>query len=89
MLAGTVTGFPSFVAGLKRHFSMAVIAHSEELTSLDQHWPGLTVFVDHPEVPLDNNTAERCQRGPVLGRKNYDGSGSLWSGRLASRTHPL
>ena len=23
---------------------------------------GLTVFVDHPEVPMDNNTAERAQR---------------------------
>jgi hypothetical protein len=40
--------------------------------------------VDHPEVPMDNNTAERCQRGPVVARKNFYGSGALWSGRLAA-----
>jgi len=30
-------------------------AQSKVLTSLQEHWPGLTVFVDHPEVPMDNN----------------------------------
>lgn len=59
------------------------------LTSLRTHWSGLTVFVDHPEIPLDNNTAERCHRGPVLGRKNFYGSGSLWSGRLAAMLFSL
>ena len=59
------------------------------LTSLTEHWSGLTVFVDHPEVPLDNNTAERCHRGPVLGRKNFYGSGALWSGRLAAMLFSL
>jgi transposase len=54
------------------------------LTSLQNHWSGLTVFVDHPNVPMDNNTAERCHRGPVVGRKNFYGSGALWSGRLAA-----
>jgi transposase len=42
------------------------------------------VFVEHPEVPLDNNTAERAERGPVVGRKNYYGSGAVWAGRLAA-----
>jgi transposase len=59
------------------------------LESLRQHWPGLTVFVDHPEVPMDNNTAERSERGPVLGRKNYYGSGAVWSGRLAAMLFSL
>jgi len=59
------------------------------LTSLAEHWAGLTVFVDHPEVPLDNNTAERCHRGPVVGRKNFYGSGALWSGRLAAMLFSL
>jgi transposase len=54
------------------------------LTSLQEHWAGLTVFVDHPEVPMDNNEAERRQRGPVVARKNFYGSGALWSGRLAA-----
>jgi transposase len=59
------------------------------LTSLQNHWPGLTVFLDHPEVPLDNNTAERAERGPVVARKNYYGSGALWSGRLAAMMFSL
>ena len=32
---------------------------------------------------MDNNASERTLRGPALGRKNYYGSGSVWSGRLA------
>jgi transposase len=54
------------------------------LQSLLDHWSGLTVFVEHPEVPLDNNAAERSIRHPVTGRKNYYGSGSLWSAELAA-----
>ncbi len=54
------------------------------LTSLQEHWSGLTLFVDDPRIPLDNNASERRLRGPALGRKNYYGSGALWSGRLAA-----
>jgi transposase len=39
-------------------------------------WPGLTVFLGNPEVPLDNNAAERALRGVVVGRKNDYGSRS-------------
>jgi Transposase IS66 family len=56
---------------------------------MGNHWTGLTVFVEHPEVPMDNNTAERAERGPVVGRKNYYGSGSLWSGQLAAMLFSL
>ncbi|HEY1378020.1 MAG TPA: IS66 family transposase [Gemmataceae bacterium] len=59
-------------------------ARRKVLESLGDHWTGLTVFVEHPEVPMDNNTAERAQRGPVVGRKNYYGSGAVWSGQLAA-----
>jgi transposase len=64
-------------------------AQRKVLSSLQEHWAGLTVFVDHPEVPMDNNYAERCQRGPVVGRKNFYGSGALWSGRLAAMLFSL
>src|SRR5512135_2074744 len=64
-------------------------ARRKVLESLREHWPGLTVFVDHPEVPMDNNTAERSERGPVVGRKNYYGSGAVWSGRLAAMMFSL
>ena len=33
---------------------------------------------------MDNNVAERALRNPVLGRKNYCGSGSVWSSALAA-----
>jgi transposase len=59
-------------------------ARRKVLESLGNHWTGLTVFVEHPEVPMDNNTAERAQRGPVVGRKNYYGSGAVWAGQLAA-----
>jgi transposase len=42
------------------------------------------VFVGRPEVAMDNNTAERILRNPVIGRKNYYGSGSVWSAHLAA-----
>ena len=44
------------------------------------HWQGLTLFVEDPDLPMDNNQAERALRGPVVGRKNYYGSGAQWSG---------
>lgn len=53
------------------------------LESLKNHWSGLTVFVDYPEVAMDNNAAERTLRNPIIGRKNYYGSGARWSGELA------
>ncbi len=49
------------------------------LQSLLDHWSGLTLFVDDPKIPMDNNASERTVRGPAMGRKNYFGSGSLWS----------
>ena len=64
-------------------------ARRKVLESLGDHWTGLTVFVEHPEVPMDNNTAERAERGPVVGRKNYYGSGAVWSGQLAAMLFSL
>ena len=54
------------------------------LQSLRSRWEGLTLFLDWPGLPLDNNEAERLLRTPVLGRKNFYGSGSQWSGQLAA-----
>jgi transposase len=54
------------------------------LVSLQEHWPGLTRFVDDRRIPMDNNISERRLRGPAVGRKNYYGSGAIWSGRLAA-----
>ena len=54
------------------------------LRSLREHWDGLMLFVERPWLDMDNNFAERTVRGPVLGRKNFYGSGSQWSGDLAA-----
>lgn len=59
------------------------------LHSLLEHWTGLIRFVDDLRIPMDNNASERQVRGPALGRKNYYGSGSLWSGRLAAMLFSL
>ncbi len=59
-------------------------AAGKVLQSLQRHWRGLTLFADHPEVPMDNNAAERSLRGPVVGRKGFFGSGSVKSARLAA-----
>ena len=55
------------------------------LATLDREWDGLTRHREFPELPLDNNAAERALRGPVVGRKNFYGSGSKASAELASR----
>jgi transposase len=34
------------------------LAKQKVLSSLHNHWDGLTVFVERPEVAMDNNTAE-------------------------------
>ena len=52
------------------------------LESLLEHWEGLVRFVEEPRIPMDNNASERAGRGPAVARKNFYGSGSLWSGRL-------
>ena len=54
------------------------------LKSLSNHWEGLCVFIDHPEIPMDNNGSERTLRNPVVGRKNYYGSGAIWSARFTA-----
>jgi transposase len=55
------------------------------LATLDREWDGLARHREFPELPLDNNTSERALRGPVVGRKNFYGSGSKASAELASR----
>jgi transposase len=59
------------------------------LQSMQNHWSGLTVFVDHPEIPMDNNPAERTARHAVVGRKNFYGSGSQWSGELTATMYSV
>ena len=52
-------------------------------TSLDNHWEGLTRFVENPLIPMDNNPAEQALRMPVAGRRSFYGSGSVRSAEFA------
>jgi transposase len=52
-------------------------------------WPGLTVFLTQPHVPLDSNSIEREMRPPVLGRNNHLGSHSLATAQVASLWYSL
>ena len=46
------------------------------LRSLLKHREGLSVFAGKPQVPMDNNAAERGLRGAVIGRRLSFGSDS-------------
>lgn len=59
------------------------------LTSMQRHWQGLREFLRHENVRPDNNAAERALRLAVVGRKNFYGSGSEWSGHLAAMMFSL
>jgi transposase len=59
------------------------------LTSLQTHWDGLTHFVAHPELPMDNSAAERQMRGPAVCRKIFYGSVAVWAGQLAAALFSL
>jgi transposase len=54
------------------------------MKSMKTHWSGLTLFVDYPELPMDNNLMENSIRPGALGRKNYIGNHSLWGTKLAA-----
>ena len=49
-----------------------------------KNWRGYNVFLHHPQIPMDNNRAERMLRPAALGRKNYYGSHATWSGKFAA-----
>ena len=59
------------------------------LQSMTAHWSGLIVFVACPWVDMDNNAAERSMRSPVVGRKNFNGSGSEGSAELAATMYSM
>jgi transposase len=88
--AAAQTGLEQAVAAMRQQLDTELADSAlrtparKTLTSLQEHWPGLTLFVNDPRILLDNNLSERRLRGPALGRKNYYGSGALWSGRLAA-----
>ena len=62
---------------------------AKPLRSLLKHREGLSVFVNNPQVPLDNNAAERGLRGPVIGRRLSFGSDSEDGARFTAMMYSL
>lgn len=62
---------------------------AEAIKYMQGQWAGLTVFLDDPQVPLDNNFAERSLRGVVVGRKNHYGSRSERGAEVASLMYSM
>ena len=60
------------------------VREGRALRSLVNHREGLSVFVDRPQIPMDNNLVERILRGPVIGRRLSFGSDSLTGAKLAA-----
>ncbi|HKN68606.1 MAG TPA: IS66 family transposase [Gemmatimonadaceae bacterium] len=56
---------------------------------MSRRWSKANLFLEHPEVPLDNNGAERALRGLVLGRKNHYGSKSRRGTEVAAVFYSL
>ncbi len=54
------------------------------LKSLMNHREGLSVFVEHPQVPMDNNIAERALRWLAIARKVSFGSDSEEGARTSA-----
>lgn len=61
----------------------------EALTYTLALWPGLSLFLDDPRVPLDNNLCERDLRGVVVGRKNHYGSRSERGTQVAAQLYTV
>ncbi len=59
-------------------------AAAKVIATLNNEWDGLARHQDLPQLPLDNNRAERALRTPVIGRKNFYGSGAEWAAHLAA-----
>lgn len=54
-----------------------------------KRWAALTRFLENPQIPLDNNAAERSLRGPVIGRKVHYGSKSKRGTEVAATFYTL
>jgi transposase len=61
-------------------------AAAKVIATLNNEWEGLARHRGLPHLDLDDNSAERALRTPVIGRKNFYGSGAAWAAGLAADT---
>jgi len=62
---------------------------AKAIRSMGGLWPGLRLFLDLPQIALDNNASKRAARGPVVGRKNHYGSRSVRGTEVAAILYSL
>ena len=62
---------------------------AKALRSILNHREGLCVFVDNPQVPMDNNVAERALRAPIIGRRLSFGSNSEDGAKFKALTYSV
>ena len=55
----------------------------ETMSRIDRTLAGLTLFVDDPRIPMDNDYGERLIRNPAVGRRTTMAADR--NGRVASR----
>src|SRR4051794_41395374 len=81
-MAGCAKRWPRLKAAMETELGRGDLATPcrKALESLQEHWGGLTRFVDDPRIPKDNNASERRARGPAVARKNFYGSGLALGG---------
>lgn len=62
---------------------------ADAIAYMTNHWSGLVRFLDDPRIALSNNTTERANRDPVLGRKNHYGSRSVRGTEVAAQLYSI
>lgn len=74
-----------------RQLNSGELCHGQKrlLMILKDNWSEFTRFDQNPELPMDNNEAERTLRTPVVGRKNFFGSGATWSAKLSAQCYSI
>lgn len=74
---------------LREQVTLKTLSIGKAAAYVIANWNRLTLFVDDPRIPLDNNATERGLRGPVVGRKNHYGSKSRSGTEVASTFYSL
>lgn len=62
---------------------------AKAIRSMGRLWRGLRLFLEVPQLDIDNNGSERAARGPVVGRKNHYGSRSVRGTEVAAILYSL
>ena len=76
-------------AWLLTQYALPKSSLGKAITYTSKLWSGLTLFLNDPRVPLDNNATERSIRGIALGRKNHYGSKSQRGTEVAALYYSL